>query len=163
MESLLKELEEAKNCIPLMDRMMMSIGELRSLYETGKLKLNIFQRKSIWRSWSDQQKTNFIESLLLGIPNAPICVTQDVDGHWMLIDGMLRMSAIFELMGLLPDCPVLSLEKSNYLPSLEGQTWKTLPSKARALIQKSDFAVVIFLAETKEEQFKLYQRLNARA
>ncbi len=52
----------------------MSIGEIANLYKDGELIIDPeFQR---YFRWSLQQKSKFIESLLLGIPTPPIFVYQ---------------------------------------------------------------------------------------
>jgi hypothetical protein len=77
----------------------MSVGELASMYKDGELNLHPeFQR---FFHWTDGQKSRFIESLLLGIPIPPIFVAQRDDGKWDVIDGLQRLSTIFELMGKL--------------------------------------------------------------
>ena len=56
------------------DGYAMSIGEWISLYEKKELDIHPeFQR---FFRWSDTQKTNLIESILLGIPLPPIFVSQ---------------------------------------------------------------------------------------
>ena len=83
------------------DGYAMSIGEWVSLYEKGELDIHPeFQR---FYRWSDTQKTNLIESILLGIPLPPIFVSQRSDGVWDVVDGLQRLSTIFQLLGILKD------------------------------------------------------------
>jgi uncharacterized protein with ParB-like and HNH nuclease domain len=77
----------------------MSVGELLNLYRDNELIIHPdYQR--LFR-WSELQKTRFIESLLLGIPVPPIFVFQTQKGAWELIDGLQRLSTIFEFVGVL--------------------------------------------------------------
>ena len=77
----------------------MSIGEISNLYRDGELKIDPeYQR--LFR-WDITRKTRFVESLLLGIPIPPIFVYQGKDNVWELIDGLQRLSTVFQLMGLL--------------------------------------------------------------
>src|SRR5687768_9763163 len=79
----------------------MSIGELASLYRDSELDIHPeFQR--IFR-WSILQKSKLIESILLGIPIPSIFVSQREDGVWDVVDGLQRLSTIFEFMGILKD------------------------------------------------------------
>lgn len=90
------EIERNRNDIRS-DGYSMSIGELLSLYKEGELDIHPeFQR---FFRWSDQQKSSLIESLLLGIPLPSIFVAQRDDGVWDVIDGLQRLSTIFNLLG----------------------------------------------------------------
>ena len=78
------------------DGYAMSIGEWINLYEKGELDIHPeFQR---FYRWSEIQKTNLIESILLGIPIPPIFVSQRKDGIWDVVDGVQRLSTIFQLL-----------------------------------------------------------------
>jgi uncharacterized protein with ParB-like and HNH nuclease domain len=83
------------------DSYSMSIGELLNLYRDEELDIHPeFQR--IYR-WTDTQKTRLIESLLLGIPIPPVFVAQRHDGVWDVVDGVQRLSTIFQFIGELKD------------------------------------------------------------
>ena len=105
----------------------MSIGELVNLYRDGELNIHPeFQR---FFRWTATQKARLIESLLLGIPLPSIFVSQRDDGVWDVVDGLQRLSTIFEFMGILKnegdECvEPLVLVKTKYLPSLEKRTWR---------------------------------------
>lgn len=76
----------------------MSIGEITSLYKDNELDIHPeFQR--VFR-WSLPQKSKLIESVLLGIPLPSIFVSQRDDGVWDVIDGVQRLSTIFEFIGI---------------------------------------------------------------
>ena len=101
----------------------MSIGEWISLYEAKEVDIHPeFQR---FFRWSETQKTNLIESILLGIPIPPIFVSQRSNGVWDVVDGLQRLSTIYQFIGRLKDengtlVPPLVLEPTKYLPSLGG-------------------------------------------
>lgn len=62
------------------DFLAMSVGELVSLYENGELDIHPeFQR---FFRWKEDQKSNLVESILLGIPVPPIFVAQTNEGVW---------------------------------------------------------------------------------
>jgi hypothetical protein len=72
----------------------MSLGEIISLYRDGELDIHPeFQR---FFRWTPQQKSMLIESILLGIPIPSIFVSQRDDGVWDVIDGVQRLSTIFD-------------------------------------------------------------------
>jgi uncharacterized protein with ParB-like and HNH nuclease domain len=157
-ENLLKELSEGRKEIKT-DSYSMSIGELLNLYTEGELQLDpAYQR--LFR-WSDEQKSNFIESILLGIPIPPIFVAQKEGGKWSVVDGVQRISSILQLTGDLKNKAALTLTTTRKLPSLEGFTWQTLPDDIKRILKRSKFGINIILTENSiQAQYELFQRLN---
>jgi Protein of unknown function DUF262 len=156
------------------DHYSMSIGELISLYQQGEIEIHPeFQR---FFRWSDYQKTKLIESILLGIPIPPIFVSQREDGIWDVVDGLQRLSTIYEFVGILKDengkkLSPLVLQKTEYLPSLTSKIWedkehpdgsiKGLSPTQRLLIKRAKIDVNILLKESDTfAKYELFQRLN---
>ena len=148
----------------------MSVGELLNIYREGDLDIHPeFQR---FFRWSQVQKSRFIESLLLGIPIPSIFVHQRQDGVWDVIDGLQRLSTIFEFVGVLTDedgktIPASVLQKTEYLPSLAGTTWEhtedgiSLSMDQQRLIKRAAIDIKIVTRESDEStKFDLFQRLN---
>ena len=170
--SLRQEIESRRRAIKT-DSYSMSIGELMNLYELGELDLHPdFQR---FFRWTDEQKTRLIEFILLGIPLPPIFVSQREDGVWDVIDGLQRLSAIFQFAGILKDetrreIPALVLKKAKYLPSLAGKIWETgadfagsdaLAPQQRIDIKRSKMDVNIILRESSADaKYDMFERLN---
>lgn len=153
------------------DAYAMSVGELISLYRDGELEIHPeFQR---FFRWTSEQKSRFIESLLLGIPIPSIFVSETDNGTWDVVDGLQRISTILELMGELKDhnselVTPLVLEKTRYLPSLEKKVWANpgenqseLPPMAKLKIKRSRFDLKIVLNKSdSKSKYELFQRLN---
>jgi len=153
------------------DGYAVSIGEWISIYEKGELDIHPeFQR---FFRWSTRQKSRLIESILLGIPVPQIFVAQRTDGVWDVVDGLQRLSTIFEFVGILLDeekqrLPALSLEPTTYLPSLGGRRWedenhpdRSLTVSQRLLIKRAKISVSIILKESDDAaKYELFQRLN---
>ncbi len=168
--ALIDEINEKRREIRT-DGYPMSIGEWISLYEGKELDIHPeFQR---FYRWDETQKTSLIESILLGIPVPPIFVSQRADGIWDVVDGLQRLSTIFQLVGILKDekeklVSPLILNETKYLPSLKGIQWdnpknlaKELTSEAKLIIKRSKISVSIVLKESDENaKFDLFQRLN---
>ncbi len=155
---ILDQVETARKEIKT-DNYQMSIGEAISLYKEKEIKLNpAYQR--LFR-WEDDQKTNFIESLIIGIPIPPIFVAQKEDGKWDVVDGVQRLSTIFQLTGDLEGKPPLTLTSCKYIPAIEGRTWETLPSEIQRILKRSKITVNIILTENSvQSQYEVFQRLN---
>ncbi|WP_300668111.1 DUF262 domain-containing protein [Desulfoluna sp.] len=153
------------------DGYSMSIGEWISLYDNKEIDIHPeFQR---FYRWSETQKSNLIESILLGIPIPPIFVSQRQDGVWDVVDGLQRLSTIYQFVGILKDdrndyVEPLVLEKTRYLTSLQGKKWNipdddvnSLSIQQRLLIKRSKISVSIILRESDDvAKYELFQRLN---
>lgn len=149
----------------------MSIGELINLYKEEELEVHPeFQR--IFR-WSKNQKTKFIESILLGIPIPPIFVSQREDGVWDVVDGLQRLSTIFEFIGILKDekgadIPPSILKGTKFLPSLENKVWSnpydeanSFTKEQRIKFKRQKLDVKIIKDDSyKEAKYELFQRIN---
>lgn len=154
------------------DGYSMSIGEWMSLYENEEIDIHPdFQR---FFRWSDHQKSTFIESILLGIPIPPIFVSQRDDGVWDVVDGVQRLSTIYEFTGILKqqkeddNREPVTLQKTVYLPSLEGKKWhdtndteNSFTPTQRLLIKRAKIGVNIVEKESDAMiKYELFQRLN---
>ncbi|WP_026731276.1 DUF262 domain-containing protein [Fischerella sp. PCC 9605] len=153
------------------DSYSMSIGELVNLYKDKEIEIHPeFQR---FFRWTNLQKTKLIESILLGIPIPPIFVAQRTDGIWDVVDGVQRLSTIFQFIGILIDedgklLEPLVLEKTKYLPSLQGKKWddsesyqNSLTSAQRLFIKRAKLDIKILFKESDEKtKYELFQRLN---
>jgi hypothetical protein len=168
--SLLEQINKKRREIKT-DGYPMSIGEWVSMYESSELDIHPeFQR---FYRWTPAQKAGLVESILLGIPLPPIFVSQRKDGVWDVVDGLQRLSTIFQFMGILKDetgknSEPLILEGTKYLPALDGIQWhnedepkKSLPKELQLVIKRSKIAASIVLKESDESaKYDLFQRLN---
>lgn len=159
-----KEVEAARKEI-VADGYDMSIGELINIFKDGELDIAPeYQR--LFR-WDEDQKTRFIETLLLGLPIPPIFVSQKSDGKWELIDGLQRTSTILQFIGILPSYPALELGGTKYLPSLANKYWDISKKKdsigkdLQLQIKRQRLRVEILKKESDSEaKYELFQRLN---
>lgn len=153
------------------DAYPMSIGELMSLYRDGDLDIHPeFQR---FFRWSELQRSKFIESILLGIPTPSLFVSQREDGVWDVVDGVQRLSTIFEFTGVLRDQdgnikPPSTLVATQYLPELDGMRWQdedlpdsSFPDSLRRDFKRQKVDLKIIKKESDENtKYDLFERLN---
>lgn len=152
------------------DNLSMSIGELLNLYKENELDIHPeFQR--VFR-WGIEQKSRLIESLLLGIPLPSLYVSTNHDGVWEVIDGVQRLSTIFEFMGelqgpiddgeQLQPLPALALEATKHLPSLKGVTFETMDQALRLEFKRTRLDIKVLAREqgSSTGKFDLFERLN---
>lgn len=155
------------------DAYSMSIGEVISMYKDRDLEIHPeFQR--IFR-WTRDQRSRLIESVLLGIPIPTIFVAQRDDGVWDVIDGVQRLSTIFEFVGEYIDeegerrSPSV-LTRGEYLAELEGVGWSdgtpeatdTLNDALRRDFKRAKLSFSIIKRDSDPNaKYDLFQRLNA--
>jgi hypothetical protein len=169
--SLEQEIQAARKKV-VTDGYEMSIGEIMNLYRDNEIKIKPdFQR--LFR-WNESQKTRFIESILLGIPIPPIFVYSGESGVWELVDGLQRLSTIFEFAGILKtgngdNLPGSILEGTKLLPSLSGKRWHATEGSPETgfsqdqqlAIKRSRLRVEILKQESDPwAKYELFQRLN---
>lgn len=160
----------AKSSKIFRDSYQMSIGELINLYRDGEMDIHPeFQR--VFR-WSDYQKTKLIESIMLNIPIPSIFVNQNDDGVWDIIDGVQRLSTIFQFVGIFKDesgrnMPPLVLQKTDYLPSFAGVQWEnsvqelSFTREQQLFFKRARMDVIILKKESDATtKYELFQRLN---
>lgn len=148
----------------------MSIGELINLYRDGEMDIHPeFQR--VFR-WNEYQKTKLIESIMLNIPIPSIFVSQNDDGVWDVIDGVQRLSTIFEFVGIFKDengnkLPPFILQKTDYLPSFAGVQWNSdieklsFTKEQQLFFKRARIDIIIMKKESDPNtKYELFQRLN---
>lgn len=165
-----QEIDEAKLAVST-DTVSISLGEVATMYEEGELNIiPDFQR--LFR-WSIEKQSNFIESIMVGIPIPPAFVFEKEDGTWELIDGLQRTSTILNFMGVLKDiegnvAPPSTLVSTKYLPSLNGAVWAN-PGDNEHAVEKAlqlffrrhriDFQILKHPSDPRTK-YDLFQRLN---
>lgn len=161
----------------LVDQMRMSVGELMSLYESNEINLSPdYQR--LFR-WSEEQQSDFIESILLGYPIPPIFVYQDENGKWDVVDGVQRLSTIYRFTGLLntknqdtireqaeqkDQKKYFNLNSGRVLKSIEGVSWNgenALDGSTKLDFRRSALSIITILDKNETNPtYEIFRRLN---
>ena len=118
--------------------------------------------------WDQQRQSDFIESILLGIPFPSIFVATNSDGKWELIDGLQRVSTVLSFFNELKDengnpYPKngLKLVEGSMLKELKDITIDTLPLEYKLQIKRTPCRVEIILKESEfKMRYELFKRLN---
>jgi len=146
------------------DRLDMSFGEIMSLYDKDDLIITPEYQRAY--RWNIDQKTKFIESILLGIPIPPIFVAEDDNGKWELVDGLQRISTILSFFGLLKNdyhqknfFKLSQTELTNNY--LENVDINNLSAKLKRTIERAVCRVEILRWDSDfDMRYELFNRLN---
>lgn len=140
------------------------IATLSQWYKEWKIILNPnFQR--VYR-WDKKQKSEFIESLLLRLPIPSIFFSINENWwKWEVVDWQQRLSTILEFMWLLSIDNKNSINNwvngTEYLPSLEGMTYKKLPIDLQVDFETTAIDCKMIRKESKTDiKFEIFKRLN---
>lgn len=164
-ELLQQQIEEQRNLLST-DRLDLSFGEIIRMYQDGDIIIKpAFQR---YFRWDEEQRTRFIESILLGIPIPPIFVAADGKGVWELVDGLQRVSTILSFFGILKSEDEGIKSKNNWIltqgdkvPALENFTYELLPELFKRSLKRATCRVEILNWNSGYDmRFELFNRLN---
>lgn len=113
-----------------------------------------FQRKP--NLWSNHQKSQLIESLLIKIPLPAFYFDASDDSNWLVVDGLQRLSTLKHF--LLDDMKLSGLE---YLTQYNGLTHDELPRPLRRAISEAQVTVHLIQPGTPPEvKFNIFRRVN---
>ncbi len=161
---LLDELEKSRNELKT-DKLDMSYGEIISTYERGDLIISPeFQRHYRWKS---DQKTRFVESILLGIPTPPIFVAENNEGRWELVDGLQRISTVTSFLGELKikeedkNKNNWAMEEGDIIKNFRGYKFESLPYRLQLHIRRAPCRIEIIKWDSAYDmRYELFKRLN---
>lgn len=157
------------------ENVLMTVSEIVKFYERGRININpSYQREY---RWSNEQKTKFIESLLLRYPIPPIISikTENKNGlyEYEIIDGVQRLSTIFEFVGAKPNNGQLLsnsneqlklLEGANTFLEINGKSWGDFVTEEFDFIFESSALLFTNLTTNDEDiKYEMFERLNSLA
>lgn len=148
------------------ERMDMSFGEIINMYRDKEIIISPEYQRAF--RWDEQRQSDFIESILLGIPFPSIFVATNPDGKWELIDGLQRVSTVLSFFNELKDDEGnsypkngLKLVEGSMLKGLKDITIDTLPLEYKLQIKRTPCRVEIILKESEfKMRYELFKRLN---
>ena len=104
-----------------------SVFQLKRKWEKTPPMLNLtpdFQRGLVWKT---KQKSELIESILMGIPLPLIYVKEDEKGVYLIVDGKQRLSTLFSFIN-----NEFALDKLTILKDKNGSRFADLTQIGRA-------------------------------
>lgn len=163
-----KELKETANT----ENTLMTISDIVRFYERGRIEINPAYQRNY--RWSNLQKTKFIESILLKYPIPPIIAIkiENDEGlyNYEIIDGVQRLSTIFEFLKIKPkngnfvknsNESLKHLQGASKLTELNGKTWEDFKELDFDFVFDSSTLLFTNLTSaSKNIQYECFERLN---
>ena len=144
-------LKEAK-----IEKTRFSVFEILRKIKLGKIILDPdFQRNNVW---DQKQKSELIESILMGIPIPLIYTSQSSDGNMQIIDGRQRLSALRDFVDNEKSFAIKNLQ---ILDSLNGKKFNDLKEIEKTKIEDYMFDIYMIVPPTPDEiKFDIFARVN---
>lgn len=131
-----------------------SVYDYMRQHEQGRLIIDPdYQRHLVWKN---DQKSRFIESVLLNFPLPPIYLNQRRDGKYVIVDGLQRTTTLRDFMN-----NQFALSNLTALKALNNKKASELPDGLLArLEEKSIFLYIIKPSVPIGVVYELFDRIN---
>lgn len=151
--------EEYPNLSIKIEQAQYSIFELKRRYDKKRICIDPdFQRNSVW---SLKQKSELIESVIMGIPLPLIYLAENEDGELVVVDGRQRLTTFFEFLDnkfKLRDLKILTQINGMNLEELDNSK---VYSRYVTVIEDTQLVVQIIKYPTKDRvRFDIFDRVN---
>ena len=141
------------------DRVQFSIFELKRRYDRGLICLDPdFQRNFVWKQ---KQKSELIESVIMGIPLPLIYLAETMEGNLIIVDGRQRLTTFFFFFD-----NKFALNGLKILPDLNGCRFSDFEEdkkKRKFATDIEDFQLVIQIIKyptPDRVRFDIFDRVN---
>ncbi|WP_207678500.1 DUF262 domain-containing protein [Desulfonema magnum] len=132
-----------------------------SMLDSGDYELQPdFQRR---HRWYDSKKSQLIESFIMNVPIPPIFLYEDSPSHYEVMDGLQRLTAIYEFY-----TDKLVLEGLEKWSELNGRRYSQLPEQITKGIDRRYLSSIILLYETAKDEKEaqklkqmVFERINS--
>jgi len=113
-----------------------------------------FQRNLVWKK---EQRSRFIESILLNLPLPPLYVNQNREGEFIMVDGLQRTSTLADFLKE----DGFALSDLDVLVHLNGYRFEELSSKLRTRIEDKNLLVYIIKPTVRLPMvYEIFKRIN---
>lgn len=146
------------NATVKISKVQFSLFELKRKYENiGRQDIILdptFQRGKVWKK--GKQRSELIESILMGIPIPIIYLFETKDGKKEVVDGRQRITTFIEFMN-----NEFSLKDLRMLPELNGKRFKDLEPLLQSKIEDYQLSAYVIQPPTPERvKFDIFDRVN---
>lgn len=107
-------------------------------------------------AWNDEQKSQFIESLIVGLPIPFLFFYQDKDGRMEIVDGSQRMRSMRAFLK-----EDLRLRELVFVPELNGFSFDDLPQDRRNKLEDVTIRTIVLDTNTDPStRAEMFARIN---
>lgn len=111
--------------------------------------------------WSEEQKSELIESAILGYPIPPVYSLKSEDRQLWLYDGKQRLTAFISFVNGEWALTALPELEDVFGYDAEGKHFADLPKEFRELIEDTQIVIYQFEKLTEHQRDQLFKRLNS--
>ena len=141
------------------DRVQFSIFELKRRYDKGLICLDPdFQRNEVW---STRQKSELIESVVMGIPLPLIYLAETMEGKLVIVDGRQRLTTFFRYLD--NEFSINGLKIMIELNACKFRDLENDAKKSKYATEIEDFQLVIQIIKyptPDRVRFDIFDRVN---
>lgn len=141
------------------DRVQFSIFELKRRYDKGLICLDPdFQRNEVW---STRQKSELIESVVMGIPLPLIYLAETMEGKLVIVDGRQRLTTFFRYLD--NEFSINGLKIMTELNACKFRDLENDAKKSKYSTEIEDFQLVIQIIKyptPDRVRFDIFDRVN---
>lgn len=153
----------AKGAYPVsgikIDRVQFSVYEIKRRYDRGSICLDPdFQRNFVWKA---KQKSELIESVIMGLPLPFIYLAETMEGKLVIIDGRQRLTTFFDYLD-----NRFAVGGLKIFPELNGYRFTDLEQdekKSKFAADIEDFQLIIQIIKyptPDRVRFDIFDRVN---
>lgn len=137
------------------------LNAIAGMVESDDYQLNPeFQRR---HRWNNAKKSRLIESFIMNVPIPPIFLYEDSFSHYEVMDGLQRLTAIYDFYR-----DKFDLEGLEEWPELNGRKYSELPDQVKRGIDRRYLSSIILLQETAKDESEaqrlkqlVFERINS--
>ena len=138
------------------DRVQFSIFELKRRYDKGLICLDPdFQRNEVW---STRQKSELIESVVMGIPLPLIYLAETMEGKLVIVDGRQRLTTFFRYLD--NEFSINGLKIMTELNACKFRDLENDAKKSKYATEIEDFQLVIQIIKYPTPDRVRFDRVN---
>ncbi|MEH2026842.1 DUF262 domain-containing protein [Nostoc sp.] len=136
---------------------LQTVFDLMRRYDNNKLIIDPdFQRNLVW---TQEKKSKFIESLILNFPLPPLCVNQTVEGKYIIVDGLQRITTLHEFVN--DEFNLTGLEALTDLNDYNFSNLKELPGDYQTRIEDKQLYIYIIKPSVPAKVvYDIFNRIN---
>jgi Protein of unknown function DUF262 len=146
---------EAKQRDLLTSAVDYNLSSLSTLIRNRQIDLSPrYQRRNRWK---DDRRSRLMESFLMNVPVPPVFLNEDEYGHYSVIDGKQRLTAINDFM-----LGRFRLAGLKVFGELNGKSLDELPRTLQTILEtRANLRAIIILRQSDPDiKYQVFQRLN---